>query len=110
MSHMFFSAFGASKHENGASVLPLPLNLIALIISYVCIQQDQAQMRNANHFHSSIVLQTSPALVAHVAFSTTSAFLNSTPTSPYVLMTTYAIRAGMADQMAAAWQALSPWD
>lgn len=35
MSHMFISSFGAGKHENGASVLPLPLNLIALIISYV---------------------------------------------------------------------------
>ena len=42
MSHMFFSTFGAGKHENGASVLPLPLNLIALIISYVCIKQEQA--------------------------------------------------------------------
>ena len=67
-------------------------------------------MQNANHIHSSIVLQTSPALVAHVAFSITSAFLNSTPTSPYAHMTTYAIRAGMADQMAAAWQALFQWD
>ena len=38
MSHMFISSFGAGKHENGASVLPLPLNLIALIISYVYIE------------------------------------------------------------------------
>ena len=42
MSHMFISSFGAGKHENGASVLPLPLNLIALIISYVCVQLEQA--------------------------------------------------------------------
>ena len=38
MNHMFISSFGAGKHENGASVLPLPLNLIALIISYVYIK------------------------------------------------------------------------
>ncbi|KAF6222336.1 hypothetical protein HO133_001422 [Letharia lupina] len=35
MSHMFVSSLGANRHENGASVLPLPLNLIALIISYL---------------------------------------------------------------------------
>lgn len=41
MSHMFVSSLGANRHENGASVLPLPLNLIALIISYVCITYEQ---------------------------------------------------------------------
>lgn len=43
MSHMFISSFGANKHENGASVLPLPLNLIALIVSYVCSKCQQGR-------------------------------------------------------------------
>ena len=110
MSHMFISSVGVGKHENGASVLPLPLNLIALIISYVCIEYEPARASNANYLHSSIVLQTLRGLVAHVAFSITSASLNFTPTSPYDPTTTYATPAVMVAQMAAAWQAPSPWD
>ena len=41
MSNMIVSSVGANKHENGASVLPLPLNLIALIVAYVCIEHGQ---------------------------------------------------------------------
>lgn len=43
MSNVFFSNVGANKHENEASVLPLPLNLIALIISYVCIHSEKSR-------------------------------------------------------------------
>ncbi len=35
MANMFNGGIIPNRHENGASVLPLPLNLIALIISYV---------------------------------------------------------------------------
>lgn len=47
MSRMFVSSIGANKHENGASVLPLPLNLIALIISYVCTRHEQDHDRES---------------------------------------------------------------
>ena len=66
--------------------------------------------KKANDPHSSIALQTSRELVAHVASSITSASLNSTPTSLYDLTTTYATPAVMAGQMAVAWQAPSLWD
>lgn len=42
MSNIFFSNVGANKHENEASVLPLPLNLIALIISYVRVHFEES--------------------------------------------------------------------
>ena len=64
----------------------------------------------ADPLYSSIVLQTLRGPVAHVAFSIISASLNSTPTSPYALTTTYATQAEMVGLMAAAWQAPSPWD
>lgn len=64
----------------------------------------------ANLLPSSIVLLTSPGLVAHVASSTTSASLSFTPMSPYALTTSYATLAVMVAQMAAVWQALFQWD
>ena len=109
MSHMFVSTIGENKHQNAASVLPLPLNLIALIISFVCIEHEQVH-DSTNHPRSSIVLQTSRGLVVHVAFSIISASLNSIPMSPYDPTTTYGTRDVMAGQMAAAWQVPSPWD
>lgn len=52
LSHMFVSSVGANKHENGASVLPLPLNLIALIISYLDRPADLARTcRTCRVFH-----------------------------------------------------------
>ena len=70
MSHMFISSFGAGKHENGASVLPLPLNLIALIISYVGSQCEQGPWsRMLISLHSSTVLQISLEPVAPAVFS-----------------------------------------
>ncbi|CAD6568180.1 MAG: hypothetical protein ASARMPRED_001438 [Alectoria sarmentosa] len=52
MSRMFVSSIGANKHENGASVLPLPLNLIALIISYLERPADLARTcRTCRVFH-----------------------------------------------------------
>lgn len=52
MSNIFFSNVGANKHENEASVLPLPLNLIALIISYLERPADLARTcRTCRVFH-----------------------------------------------------------
>ena len=67
-------------------------------------------VQNANNLHSSTDLQTSRGLVAHVAYSIISAFLNFTPTSPYAPTTSYATPAAMVGQMAVAWQAPSLWD
>ena len=67
-------------------------------------------VQNVNSLHSLTDLQISRGLVAHVAYSIISASLNFTPMSPYGPTTSYATPAAMVGQMAAAWQAPSPWD
>lgn len=59
------------NHESASSILPLPLNLIALIISYVRPKPQTWPIEGAYSNASLIAPQTSPACVGHAVFSIT---------------------------------------
>ena len=62
----------SDRHENGSSILPLPLNLIALIISHVSLELPFSTGSNATDLRrSSMTRQTSVACAGHAAFSIT---------------------------------------
>lgn len=71
MSIMFGGGIASNRHENSASALPLPLNLIALIISYVCGPKLERTNALPNHRRSSTAHQTLVVCVGLAGYSIT---------------------------------------
>lgn len=69
MVNMMNAGVNPGKHESASSVLPLPLNLIALMIAHVRLKLPLSSLWGLT-FDSSIALQILPTYAEHVESST----------------------------------------